>query len=403
MAHRERTVTAGMDAALVWDPIFTSYRFRPDHPFNPKRLELTVSLIRELGLVDGERFPVVPPRRATDAELLTVHSPEYVAAVKRLGAKEELADSEGREWGLGTDDTPVFTGMHEVAATVVGGTLRAAELVMGGEARRALAVAGGLHHAHRARASGFCVYNDLAVAIQWLRREHGARVLYIDYDAHHGDGVQGLFYDDPDVLTLSLHESGRHLFPGTGFVDELGAAHGYGYSLNLPMEPFTEDGSWLGIYRDLLPDIAAAFRPDVIVLQNGCDAHALDPLTHLRCTTALYEETVRLTCQVADEHCEGRVVATGGGGYSVWRVVPRAWTLVWAELSGQAAPDTIPREWIQRWQGESPELLPELLRDDADCYTPVPRRAEIEAMNRRTFDSLRRAALPLLRGWSMQF
>lgn len=392
-----------MEASLVWDPIFTAYRFRPDHPFNPKRLELTVSLIRDLGLIDDQRFPLVPPRVATDEELLMVHSREYIDAVKRLGATDDPVGSDGWAWGLGTEDTPIFAGMHEVAASVVGGTLRAAEIVMGGQARRALSIAGGLHHAHRARASGFCVYNDLAVAIEWMRREHGARVLYIDYDAHHGDGVQRIFYQDPDVLTLSLHESGQYLFPGTGFVDELGDGDGYGYSLNVPMDPFTEDDSWLGIYSDLLPEVAAAFRPDVIVLQNGCDAHALDPLTHLRCTTELYERTVRLTCQVADEHCGGRIVATGGGGYAVWRVVPRAWSLVWAELSGQSAPDIIPHEWAQRWQGESPELLPERLRDVADCYTPVPRRAEIEAMNRRTFESLRRTALPLLRGWSMQF
>jgi acetoin utilization protein AcuC len=392
-----------MKAALVWDPIFTSYRFRRDHPFNPKRLELTVSLIRELGLLDGDSVGVVAPRQATDAELLTVHSGPYVEAVKRLAATGSALAQEGWEWGLGTEDNPIFAGMHEATASVVGGTLTAAELVMGGRVSRAFAVAGGLHHAHRSRASGFCVYSDLAVAIEWIRREHGARVLYIDYDAHHGDGVQGIFYRDPDVLTLSIHESGRYLFPGTGFVDELGEGDGYGYALNLPMEPFTEDASWLEIYRDLLPEVAAAFKPDVIVLQNGCDAHALDPLTHLRCTTALYEQTVRFTCEVADEYCGGRIVATGGGGYSVWRVVPRAWSLVWSALIAKPAPDLIPHAWLQRWQGESPELLLDRLRDQPDCHTPVPRRAEIEAMNRRTFNSLRRAALPLIRGWSMQF
>lgn len=392
-----------MNAALVWDPIFTAYNFRPDHPFNPKRLELTVSLIREMGLVDGERARIVAPREVSDAELCTVHSPDYVAAVRRLGSTEAAAPADGWAWGLGTEDNPVFPGMHEATAAVVGGTLRAAEMVMSGEVRRALAIAGGLHHAHRDRASGFCVYSDLGVAIEWMRRAHGARVLYIDYDAHHGDGVQGLFYADPGVLTLSLHESGRYLFPGTGFVEELGEGEGYGSSLNVPMEPFTEDDSWLGIYSDLIPEVAAAFRPDVIVLQNGCDAHALDPLTHLRCTTRLYEETVRLTCEVADAYCDGRVVATGGGGYAVWRVVPRAWTLVWAALSEQDAKEAIPQGWVQRWQGESPELLPDRLRDEPDCYTHVPRRAEIETMNRRTLESLRRAALPVLRGWSMHF
>jgi acetoin utilization protein AcuC len=388
-------------AALVWDPAFTRYFFRPDHPFNPKRLELTVSLIEALGLLDGPDVRLVAPRPATEAELLRVHSAEYVEAVKRLAAGGDA--SEAWPWGLGTDDTPVFPGMHEITSLVVGGTMRAAELVMGGEVQRAFNLAGGLHHAHRDRASGFCVYSDLAAAIAWMREAHDARVLYIDYDAHHGDGVQGIFYDDPHVLTLSVHESGRYLFPGTGFVDELGEGEGFGYSLNVPLEAFTEDGSWIDLYAKLLPDVAEAFRPDVIVLQNGCDGHVLDPLTHLRATTRLYEETVRITCEVADRVCGGRIVATGGGGYAVWRVVPRAWSLVWAGLSGQTAPDRIPREWLERWQGEAPELLPERLRDAEDEYDPVPRRPEIETTNRRTLESLRRQALPLLRGWGLGF
>lgn len=391
-----------MKSALIWDPSFAAYRFRPDHPFNPKRLELSVSLMETLGLLSGPDVLVRPPRVATDEELLQVHAPEFVDAVRRLG-QGGAAPEEGWPWGLGTDDNPIFPRMHEATATVVGGTLIAAEMVMSGEVTRAFNIAGGLHHAHRDRASGFCVYSDLAVAISWIRRAHGARVLYIDYDAHHGDGVQGIFYRDPEVLTLSIHESGRHLFPGTGFVEELGEGDGYGYSLNLPVEPFTEDDSWLAIYAETLEEAAAAFRPEVIVLQNGCDAHALDPLTHLRCSTRLYEETVRLTAEVADRHCGGRIVATGGGGYAIWSVVPRAWALVWAALSGQDAPDELPREWLERWQGESPELLPPRLRDQPGCIPAVPRRAEIEATNRRTMESLRRAALPLLRGWSMGF
>jgi acetoin utilization protein AcuC len=388
--------------ALVWDPAVTAYRFRPDHPFNPKRLELTVSLMEALELLSAPHVAVVPPRMATDAELLRVHTPEYVRAVRRF-SEPGARPTDAWEFGLGTDDTPIFPGMHEVTALVTGATLRAAELVMGGEFTRAFNLAGGLHHAHRGRGSGFCVYSDLAAAIAWIREAHGARVLYIDYDAHHGDGVQGIFYDNPDVLTLSIHESGRYLFPGTGFVDELGEGEGFGYSLNVPLEPFTEDDSWIGLYERLLPDVAEAFRPDVIVLQNGCDGHAYDPLTHLRATTRLYEETVRITCEVADRLCGGRVVATGGGGYDIWKTVPRAWTLVWAALSGQQAPDVIPHAWSSRWQGESPDLLPDRLRDPAGLFPAVPRRAEIEATNRRTVESLRRQAMPLLRGWGLGF
>jgi acetoin utilization protein AcuC len=386
-------------SALVWDPAVTHYRFRPDHPFNPTRLDLTISLIEALGLLDGTVCRMVAPRVATDEELLAVHSREYVDAVKRFSAGGST-DGAAR-WGLGTDDTPIFPGMHEITSLVTGATLRAAELVMSGEVKRAFSIAGGLHHAHRDRASGFCVYSDLAAAIAWIRREHKARVLYLDYDAHHGDGVQGIFYDDPEVLTLSLHESGRYLFPGTGFVDELGEGDGYGYSLNLPLDPFTEDGSWIDIHRKLLPEVIEAYRPDVIMVQNGCDGHSLDPLTHLRASTRLYEETIRIVCEVADSVCGGRVVATGGGGYAIWQVVPRAWTLVWGGLSGQAVPSRVPREWLDRWQGEAPVLLPESVRDGAEDHTPVPRRDEIEASNRRTLESLRRQALPLIRGWGL--
>lgn len=392
-----------VEAALVWDPAFESYRFRPDHPFNPKRLELTVSLIEEMGLLSAPSLRLVKPRMASDDELLRVHDREYVEAVKRLGREGSGRDAEGWPWGLGTEDNPIFTGMHEATATVVGGTLQCAELVMSGEVRRAFNVAGGLHHAHRARASGFCIYDDLAVAIAWIRERYGARVLYFDYDAHHGDGVQGLFYQDPEVLTLSIHESGRYLFPGTGFVDELGDGEGYGYSLNLPMEPHTEDDSWLSATRSLLPEVFEAFRPDVVVLQNGCDAHLLDPLTHLRCSTRVYEETVRLCCELAERHCDGRIVATGGGGYAVWRVVPRAWTLVWATLTGQNVDNRIPRSWLERWQGESPVLLMDRLRDDAADHAAAPRAEEVAATNRRMLESLRRTAMPVLRGWSMEF
>ncbi|HEX8319018.1 acetoin utilization protein AcuC [Longimicrobium sp.] len=386
-------------SALVWDPAVTGYRFRPDHPFNPKRLDLSISLIEALGLLDGTTCRMVAPRMATDEELLAVHSREYVDAVKRYSAG---GSTEGAaRYGLGTDDTPIFPGMHDITALVTGATLRAAELVMSGEVKRSFSIAGGLHHAHHDRGSGFCVYSDLAVAIAWIRREHQARVLYLDYDAHHGDGVQGIFYADPEVLTLSLHESGRYLYPGTGFVDELGEGDGYGYSLNLPLEPFTEDGSWLDIHRKLLPEVIEAYRPDVIVVQNGCDGHSLDPLTHLRASTRLYEETIRIVCEVADSVCGGRVVATGGGGYAIWQVVPRAWTLIWGGLSGQQVPNRVPREWLDRWQGEAPVLLPECVRDPGEDHAPVPRREEIEATNRRTLESLRRQALPLIRGYGL--
>lgn len=391
-----------VDAVLVWDDALARYRFRPGHPLNPRRLELTVSLIRELGMVCDAARPIVTPRSATDAELLLVHSPEYVAAVKRLSAPG--ADpAEGRAWGLGDEDTPVVPEMHAHTAAVVGATLTAAEWVMEGRARRAFAPSGGLHHAHRERASGFCIYNDLAVAIEWMRREHGARVLYIDVDAHHGDGVQSIFYDDPDVATLSFHESGLYLFPATGYVDEMGGGDGYGYSINVPLDAETDDASLRDVFFDLAPAVADAFQPDVIVYQSGCDAHALDPLAHLRATTGLYEAFTELVRELADRHCGGRLVATGGGGYAVHTVVPRAWTLVWGALSGRPAPERVPEEWLEAVRRESGEAVPELLRDPPAAFPPSAREAEIHANNARTVQEVKRRVLPLLTGWGLAF
>ena len=387
---------------LVYSPALAGYRFRPSHPIDPRRLELTVDLIRHLGLAGGDAFPIVEPRSATDDEIALVHDPAYIAAVRELSAVD--ADpAHGAPWGLGTDDTPLVPGMHEIAARVVGATLTAAEIVMEGRDTRAFTPAGGLHHAHAARASGFCVYNDLAVAIRWMQRRYGARVMYIDYDAHHGDGVQAIFYDDPEVLTVSFHESGVYLFPATGFVEEIGEGDGTGYSVNVPFEAHTEDDSFLAAFERLVPELAGAFRPDVIVLQNGCDAHVLDPLAHLRATTGLFERLVRITCDVADEHCGGRVVGTGGGGYAVHTVVPRAWTLAWAALSGQDAPDEIPEDWRAMVRATDRVDVPPLLRDPPGAYPPFGRRAEVTATNEQTVSSVRGRVMPLISGWGLAF
>jgi acetoin utilization protein AcuC len=297
----------------------------------------------------------------------------------------------------------VMPRMHDAAAHIVGSTLRAAELVMSGEVRRSFAIAGGLHHARRAEAAGFCVYNDLAVAACWLQRTHQARVMYVDIDAHHGDGVQWIFYGDPEVLTVSFHESGAFLFPGTGFIDEMGEGDGYGYSVNVPFDPHTDDAAFLPAVTELLPQLAAAFGPDVILLQAGCDAHLLDPLTHLRCTTGLYHDMVRAVCDVADEHCGGRVIATGGGGYAIHEVVPRAWSLVWAALCGVDPGNDVPARWLEHAAAEAGRPLPRTLRDPPGAFPRSPLSAEAERNNRRTMDAVRTQCLPLITGWGLGF
>jgi acetoin utilization protein AcuC len=388
-------------AVLVWDEALADYRFNPEHPLNPRRLQLTLDLIGACGLFDDTHY-IVPARVASDDELLLAHAPEFIDAVKRASHGTAPA-SLLQAFGLGSADVPVVPGMHDKAAHVAGATLRAAEAVMSGEATRAFSIAGGLHHARRAEASGFCVYNDLAIAIRWLQRQYDARVMYIDIDAHHGDGVQWIFYDDPDVLTVSFHESGAFLYPGTGFIDEMGDGDGYGYSVNVPFDPHTDDDSFVDAVRELVPALAESFQPDVIVYQAGCDAHLLDPLTHLRCSTRIYETITRIVGDVADAHCGGRIVATGGGGYAIHAVVPRAWTLVWATLCGVEVADEVPAAWHARVMAESDTPVPRTLRDADDAWVRLPLSQEAEVTNRRTVAAVRNRCLPLITGWGLGF
>ena len=390
-----------MNCALIWSDELTGYRFPAGHPLDPHRLELTMGLIRRLGLVGGEDRPVVEPRDALDEEVLAVHRRDYVDAVRRVS--DDPAAPVDATYGLGTTDVPIVADMHQMARRIAGSTLTAAERVASGKSTRAFSIAGGLHHAHAGRASGFCVYNDLAVAIEWLRRERGWRVLYIDYDAHHGDGVQSIFYDDPDVLTVSLHESGTFLFPGTGFPEEVGSGDGYGFSANLPLHPRTGDESFLETFDLVVPDLTRLFDPDVIVLQCGCDAHLMDPLTHLRCSTRLFEQLVHRVVDLADRHCEGRVVATGGGGYAIHEVVPRAWALTWAALNGEIVPDDLPSDWLEEASAEAGAELPRTLRDSPDAVPGSPEGDEAKRSNTATAESLKRRVFPLLTGWGLGF
>ena len=373
-------------AIIVHDLALENYGFGGDHPFNPLRVRLALELCETTGLLEDHPFLSTAP--ATDEDLRTVHSLTYVRMVQRAG-RDTTDLSDLLPYGLGTPDNPVFPDMHEACARVVGGVLAACRLVMAGEADHAMCISGGLHHAMRSRASGFCVYNDAGVAISRLKEEHpGIRVAYVDTDAHHGDGVQWMFYDDPDVLTVSMHESGRYLFPGTGEVREKGQGVGAGYSVNVPLEPFTDDGSWISCFEAVVPEVLRAFGPDVILSQNGCDGHDLDPLTHLSATTRLYEHVPQRMHDLAHELCGGRWVATGGGGYDIWRVVPRAWTALWAAVSHQELPDRVPEDWLSKWREKSPVGLPPLMRDDPEDYPQRPRTAKIAERNLRTVEEV---------------
>lgn len=323
--------SAMRDSVFVYSPSYQTYQFHQEHPFNQRRVLLTYDLLQAADAFD--EGDIVTPRTAAKEELALVHTEDYIQAVELAGAGR-LPAAEGESYGLGTEDTPVFAGMHEAASLLVGGTLTAADYVMTGQARHACNLGGGLHHGFRGRASGFCIYNDSAVAIQYIQKNYGAKVLYIDTDAHHGDGVQFTFYDRSDVCTVSFHETGRYLFPGTGQVLEKGSGQGYGYSFNIPLDAFTEDDSFLHAYNTAASEIAAFFKPDVILTQNGADAHYYDPLTHLSNTISIYQEIPRLAHSLAHQYCSGRWIAVGGGGYDIWRVVPRAWSRIWLEMKG---------------------------------------------------------------------
>lgn len=377
-------------ARLVWDDRFLEYDFGPQHPLRPERLARGPDLLAKAGLWD-RATETLPAVEATPDELGLVHAPEFVRLVQALSRGERAEREAVYQYGLGPGDNPAFPAMHEVSALIAGGSLRAARAAMAGEIDHAFNPAGGLHHAMRARASGFCIYNDTALAIAGLIQEHDARVLYLDFDAHHGDGVQTLFYDDPRVMTFSIHETGRYLFPGTGFVDELGSGAGRGYAVNAPMEAFTQDDSWLAAVNAIVPELAERFRPDFIVSQHGCDGHAWDPLTHLGLTTRAMGEQARLVHALAHTYCGGRWIGTGGGGYDFRRVVPRMYALVFSQMSNRPLPAAIPETWRERWAPTSPEPLPTTFLDPPDEFPPTPRAEEILRKNAETVEAVRRA------------
>lgn len=380
------------EAAFIFDEDETAYRFHDKHPFNQKRLQLTLDLLRSAGALSVSPSSVSSP--ATADQLRTVHSKEYIDAVQALSGQSPPSHWQDRApmYGFDSEDTPYFAGMHRAAALIAGGSLDAVELVMTGRVKHALHLGGGLHHALAGKGAGFCIYNDASIAAAHAKLHYGARVLYIDTDVHHGDGVQWSFYTEPEVCTYSIHETGKYLFPGTGGVSERGDGEGFGTSINVPVEPFTEDESWLECFERTLIGTAESFRPDLIISQHGCDAHAFDPLSHIHCSMKIYKEMPRLIHQLAHQYCGGRWVALGGGGYDIWRVVPRAWSLLWMEMSEQpllreleANPVLpLPQAWRERWQAHSAETLPMHWLDPVSDWSPMPRREEITLANRRT-------------------
>jgi acetoin utilization protein AcuC len=368
---------------LVYSPEVAEYDHGPQHPLRPIRVVLTRELISAYGLL-GDGVEEIPMRVASDEELLLVHTESYVDAVKRAGAGEP---GDWSRYGFGPGDNPIFPEMHRASARVAGGSIAAAQAVVSGRADHAFNPAGGLHHAMPERASGFCVYDDPAIAIAWMLDSGVERVAYVDVDVHHGDGPQAIFYGDPRVLTISLHESGRYLFPGTGFVDERGAGEAQGTAINVPLPPYTSDEGWLRAFRQVVPDAVRGFSPDVLVTQLGCDTHHTDPLAHLALSTRAYREAAAAMHELAHETAGGRWVATGGGGYQWARVVPRAWTIYFAEMAERVLPDEIPAAWLELAAAEGGGEVPASLSEEP----PAGRHdtAEVDSVIRQVRESVR--------------
>jgi acetoin utilization protein AcuC len=342
---------------IAWNDGLTSYNFGPQHPLAPVRVELTMELCRRLGVFDAPGVSFAPVEPADDALLELVHSRDYIAAVKQAGKTLEP----NMKYALGTSDNPVFPDMHEASALVAGASVAAARAVWQGEAEHGANIAGGLHHAMPNKAWGFCVYNDAAVAIAWLLEQGAKRVAYVDVDVHHGDGVQEMFYNDPRVLTISLHESPLTLFPGTGYPEEIGGPDAEGYAVNVALPAGTNDAMWLRAFHAIVPPLLREFQPEVLVTQQGCDTHTLDPLANLTLSIDGQRRTYEALHELAKETAAGRWVLLGGGGYELVQVVPRAWTHQLAEAAGTPIdPETrTPDEWhefVKERTGEVPPL-----------------------------------------------
>ncbi|MEV4947552.1 acetoin utilization protein AcuC [Streptomyces sp. NPDC053755] len=383
-------------ALLMWDEAVTGYDFGSEHPMDPVRLALTMGLVRAYGL--DRAVDVVAAKPAGESTLRLVHREDYVAAVRAASARPRAAD---QAYGLGTVDDPAFSGMHEVSALIAGQSVGAAEAVWRGEAAHAVNFAGGLHHAMPGSASGFCIYNDASLAIARLLELGAERVAYVDVDVHHGDGVQAAFWEDPRVLTISLHEHPRTLFPQTGWPEETGAAGpGEGSAVNVALPAGTGDAGWVRAFHAVVPELIADFRPQVLVTQHGADTHFEDPLAHLAVSLDAQRAVQEACHDLAHAHVEGgRWLALGGGGYAVVDVVPRSWThLVGIAAHAPVEPESvIPSSWRDEVYARTRQLGPARMtdgrwpvrwRDWSEGYDPADRLDQ-------SVLATRRAAFPL--------
>ena len=363
---------------FVYSDAFQKYNFGPTHPLRPTRLKLTFELMKASGLFNSPSIKMIEPRQAQRGELLLFHDESYLRLVERM--------SESGSGFLDMGDTPAFKGCYEASSLAVGASLTAVDTVMSGIATHAMNIAGGLHHAHPSRASGFCIFNDPAVSIAYLKEKYSLdRILYLDIDAHHGDGVMYGFYSDESVLDIDFHEDGHALFPGTGFTEETGAGSASGIKINVPLPPFTGDETYLKLFKKIVPVAVRKFNPQILLVQCGADSHANDLLAHLQLTTRSYCEIASTVHQLAHEVSDGRLVIFGGGGYNPSNVA-RAWTLIAATLVGSNIPDDIPKDWRRLFEA----LVGEKAPDKINSYDEARETAEMPASHcSRMLDDLK--------------
>jgi len=371
---------------IIYHPKYSLYNLGAEHPFSPLRVEIMLDLLKELGL----NVNIEEPELMLAEKLLSIHSEDYIKTVEAASNGETVDNLE--TFGLGTQDNPIVKGMAEGARYQVGGTIYGAKLLVEGKAQKVLQMGGGFHHAHRNFAAGFCIYNDLAAAIKEMTA-NGWHVAYLDLDVHHGDGVQEIFYDDGQVMTISIHESGEYLFPGSGWQHELGKGQGRSLKLNLPLEPFTEGESYLEAIERVVEPALSWFKPDALVVQAGADPHFSDPLADFMLTTKDFEKLYKKVIELADSYCGGKVLFTFGGGYSI-TATTRIWALLYLILTKNEIPELLPETWRSKWQPLMKNPLPKLFHDPNPAYEPIPRKPEIEKLNRELMRRLMDAVAP---------
>lgn len=376
------------ETAVVWDDALCAYDFGPAHPMDPVRLELTAELARSFGLFDLPRVRLISAPVADGSVLETIHDPVFVQAVRDASAAGLNPSAEERthlnRWGLATPEVPIFPGMDEASARLVGGSIAAVTEILEGRCERAVSFSGGMHHAKSGFAGGFCVFNDAAAAIAAALAAGEERIVYLDLDVHHGDGVEQIFWNDPLVTTISIHQSGDTLYPGTGFIQDSGGPAAPGTAINIPMPAGTRPEDWLRAIDGAIDPLIRAIRPTLLVTQHGADSHSIDPLADMDLTIEAQRAAMLMCRDLATTAAGGRWLALGGGGYSVADVVPRSWThLVAVVLDADIDADApIPEEELQR------------MRDGAHRTGAVPPRA---------FTTMGDGSEPVFRPWSAGF